>query len=143
MGGALEYVVNQTEEICKCALEYETFFDRDRKPYILDTFASIKIELQTEEICKIAVSKYWATLQFVKKEFQTEEICKLAIEQDLKAFKFIEPDCITEEVHKFYEDCKLKKYYENLLLKVKYSVLIIGTLSMSIKAISMIKFCKR
>jgi hypothetical protein len=81
---ALEYVNEQTEEICKLAVQQ-------------DGYALQFVKEQTEEICKLAVHhKYGWALQFVKE--QTEELCKLAVQQDGCALEFVKEQ--TEEICK-------------------------------------------
>ena len=57
----LRYVVHQTEELCKLAVQ----------EFVKD---------QTEEICKLAVRQNGHALKYV--DHQTDKICKLAVQQD-------------------------------------------------------------
>ena len=73
-GCALQYIKEQTEEICKLAVQQHGS-------------ALQFVKKQTEEICKLAVQRDSRALQFVKK--QTEEICKLAVQQNVCASQYV------------------------------------------------------
>jgi len=84
---ALKYVKNQTDEICKFAIEQHYYVlahiknqtDEICKLVVRrDGFMLKHVKNQTDEICKLAVRQYGPALQYVKN--QTEEICKLAVE---------------------------------------------------------------
>ena len=47
------------------------------------------LDVQTEELCKLAVKRNGEALEFVKDEFQTEEICELAVNEKGIALKFV------------------------------------------------------
>jgi hypothetical protein len=47
------------------------------------------LDVQTEQLCKLAVTRYGKALEYVKDEFQTEEICKLAVEENGLALQFV------------------------------------------------------
>src|SRR3990167_918856 len=66
-GDALQYVTEQTEEICLAAVQQ----DGDALQYVTE---------QTEEICLAAVQQNGDALQYVTE--QTEEICLAAVQQD-------------------------------------------------------------
>jgi hypothetical protein len=82
--GCLVKCVDQTEEICKLAVQ--------QNGYALEY-----VRNQTEEICKLAVKQNGYALQYVKN--QTEEICKLAVQQKSDALSWIKNQ--TEEICKF------------------------------------------
>ena len=75
-GYLLEYVKNQTEEICKLA------FHNLKILHLINL-----VKNQTEEICKLAVQQNCYALYFVKN--QTEEICKLAVQQDGNSLRYV------------------------------------------------------
>lgn len=47
------------------------------------------LDVQTEELCKLAVKRNGEALEYVKDEFQTEEICKLAVTENGLALQFV------------------------------------------------------
>lgn len=95
-GGVLVYVKEQTEGICKLAVQ--------RHGYAL-----IYVKKQTDEICKLAVHQNGEVLQYVKEQTneicilavkqngralcyvknQTEELCTLAVRQNIKAYRYV------------------------------------------------------
>lgn len=97
-GLALQYVRNQTFEVCRAAIRNnpdaigcirrDTF---EREPELASCiYGALKISpqslkflrLQNEAFCRLAVEQEPATLQFVQPEFQTESICEIAITAD-------------------------------------------------------------
>jgi hypothetical protein len=76
MGTALRYVKNQTEEICRLAVQHYG-------P------ALQYVENQTEEICKLAVEQNGWALQYVNDKLKTEEICTLAIKHNVRSVSFL------------------------------------------------------
>ena len=74
---ALEFIKNQTEELCMttikqyspCALRYA--------------------KNQTDKMCKLAVNMNPFMLRYVKEQYQTNEICKLAIQQNSLILKYV------------------------------------------------------
>lgn len=73
-GLALEFVKNQTEEICKAAVGN-------------NGFALMFVKEQTESICLAAVRNNGMALKFVKA--QTERICLEAVKQNGMALAFV------------------------------------------------------
>ena len=71
----LQYMTNQTEEICLIACEREG----DALQYVHN---------QTEKICLTAIHDDPYALQYVKE--QTEKICLAAIEQDQTVLEFVD-----------------------------------------------------
>lgn len=71
---ALRYVIDQTEKLCKKALERNGL----ALQYVKD---------QTHEICVIAVKQNGLALQYVKQ--QNDIICKLAISQNSEAANYV------------------------------------------------------
>ena len=97
-GYTLEFVKEQTENICLKAVEKEGFALRFVKE-------------QTEKICLKAVKKHGDVLQFVKK--QTENICLKAFEQNGCASKYVK-----EPTEKIIQKCimmMLQKTYQQIL----------------------------
>jgi phage regulator Rha-like protein len=90
---ALNYVKKQTEEICKMAVQQ-------------NSNALNYVKKQTEEICKLAVQQYGLALVYVKN--QTKEICKLAVQQNGLALDYVKNQ--TEEI------CKLAVQQNGLAL---------------------------
>jgi len=86
-GYVLEYVKNQTEEICKLAVQHHGY-----------ALKYVKEQFKTEEICKLAVQQYGLALEYVKE--QTDKICKLAVQQDGLALQYVKDPFLTEEICK-------------------------------------------
>ena len=70
----LQYVKEQTEELCKLAVQQNG-----------DVLKYVKV--QTDELCKLAVQKNGLALQYVNK--QTNELCKLAVQQNGHALEYV------------------------------------------------------
>ena len=70
----LYYVKNQTDEICKLAIQ-------------IDSCNLCYVENQTEELCKLAIRDHGCALEYIKE--QTYELCKLAVQQDGYAIKYV------------------------------------------------------
>jgi len=68
-GYALEHVTDQTDELCKLAVNQ-------------NGYALQYVKNPTNELCVLAVQKYSGALQYVKDSMLTEEICKLAVQQN-------------------------------------------------------------
>lgn len=81
-GLALQYVKEQTEEICLAAVRQ-------------DGYALCYVKEQTEEICLEAVKRNVYALQFVKE--QTEEICLAALKWDVCALQYVNEDLFKNE----------------------------------------------
>lgn len=77
----LQYIKNQTPELCMAAIQK-------------DPFAIQHVKEQTAELSLAAVQKNGLALQFVIN--QTPEICKVAVLQDIGAAKFV--DNFTPEI---------------------------------------------
>ena len=75
-GWALQYVKNQTLELCTMAVKQNGW-----------ALQYVKIE-QTPELCALAVTQEGFTLQYVKN--QTPELCALAVKQDGRALRYVE-----------------------------------------------------
>ena len=75
LGWDLEFVLNQTKEICLCAVKQEGY-------------AIMYVKEQTEEICLAAVRQNGLALKYVKE--QTEFICSEAIRQDKCAIIYVD-----------------------------------------------------
>ena len=82
-GLMIKYIKDQTEEICKLAVQE----DANALPYV---------KKQTEEICKLAVQRNGEALKYVKE--QTEEICILAVKKDANILPYVKEQ--TEEICK-------------------------------------------
>ena len=82
-GYALQFVKEQTEEICKLAVQQ-------------DCNALEYVKEQTEELCKLSVQQNGNALEYVKE--QTEEICKLAVQQNGYALYYVKEQ--TYEIYK-------------------------------------------
>jgi hypothetical protein len=97
-GVALHYVKNQTDEICKLAIQQ-------------DYRAVAYIKNQTDEICKLAIQQDYRAVTYIKN--QTDEICKLAIQQDCHAIEYINNQ--TDEICKLaiQQDCHAIEYINN------------------------------
>jgi ribosomal protein L24E len=104
-GLALEYIDDQTEELCKLAVQedgYSLKYVKNKTEEICilaihqNPFSLRFVEEQTEEMCKISVQENGDTLKYVKNK--TEEICILAIKQYSRAIKHVENP--TEEMYK-------------------------------------------
>ena len=74
-------VKNQTEEICKVAVQKDGM-----------SLLFVKPEFMTEEICKLAVQQDPGAFQFVKDELKTEEICKLAVKKYGHNLKYVKEE---------------------------------------------------
>ena len=86
-GTLLEYIKNQTPELCVLALEQNAL-----------ALLYVKEEFLTEEICVLAVKKYGRMLQLIKQEFQTENICNAAVQQNGHALEFVKDELQTDEL---------------------------------------------
>jgi hypothetical protein len=60
----------------------------------------INSNLQTPEMCKIAILNNGYSLKFVKHEFQTYELCKIAVKQNGLSLDFVKPEYKTYELFK-------------------------------------------
>lgn len=96
-GLAFEYIKDQSEEICKYAIQKNQWL----LEYVQDQFL-------TEELCKLAVQENGIILQLVKN--QTYDICNLAVQHNGMALKYVQDQFLTEEL------CKLaiKQDYRSL-----------------------------
>ena len=92
-GMCIEFIENQTEEICKLA--------------VMQIGNTIKyVKEQTPEICFLAIKRDGNALMYVKE--QTPEICILAVLQNKKAMKYVK-----EKTQEFYEGILIrKKFYK-------------------------------
>ena len=86
---ALEYIENQTEELCRMAINQNEYAIQ----YVIN---------QTEELCRLAVEKNGYAIRYVQN--QTEELCRLAIQRNNGAFVYIRNQ--TEEL------CKMVNQHE-------------------------------
>ena len=95
-GCALYYVKEQTEKICKLAIQYDARalkYAKEQTEEICklavqqNGTAILYVKNQTEELCKLAVQTDGYALQYVKN--QTEELCKLAVQQNGTALQFV------------------------------------------------------
>jgi hypothetical protein len=94
-GLALQFIKEQTEEICKLAVQQ-------------DGVALQYVKEQSKEICKLAVQQDGDALEYVKE--QSEEICKLAVQHDGFALKYMKEQ--TEEICKLaVQQCGLALAY--------------------------------
>jgi hypothetical protein len=87
-GLVLQYVKNQTAEICKLAVQQNGTALR----YVKKQTASSLLE-----ICKLAVQQDGMALKYVKE--QTPEICKLAVQQNPFAIQDVKQQYHTEELY--------------------------------------------
>lgn len=95
-GEVLQWVTNQTEQICDLACQYDIFNIRHTK-FLNATICRNAVERygdllkyvkeQTEELCLIAVRKDGLALQYVKE--QTEAIRLVAVTQNERAIMFV------------------------------------------------------
>jgi hypothetical protein len=60
----------------------------------------VRKDLQTKEICYLAIRNYGYALYHVREDLQTEEMCKLAVKQDGHALEYVRNDFQTEEMCK-------------------------------------------
>lgn len=124
---ALQFIKNQTEELCKEAVKrygmYLSYIDNPteevcRLAVKQDGLALQFVKKQTDEICALAVQQTGQALSYVKNQtegicklavakygyglehvkVQTEEICKLAVSQNSYALKFVNNEFKTPEV---------------------------------------------
>jgi len=95
-GMALRYVIDQTEKLCKKALEKNGLALQHVNiqteklceiAILQDAMALQYVKDQTHEICVTAVKQNGLTLQYVKQ--QNEIICKLAIAQNSEAVRYV------------------------------------------------------
>ena len=71
---ALEYVPEQTPDLCKFAIEHD--------------FRALKyVKKQTHDLCKFAIEHDFRALKYVRD--QTSELCELAINQNIIALKYV------------------------------------------------------
>ena len=73
-GYSLQYVKEQTEEMCLLAVQ-------------CNGSALQYVKEQTEEMCRLAVQQNGYALQYVKE--QTEEMCRLAVQQNGYALQYV------------------------------------------------------
>lgn len=105
---ALDYVKNQTEEICKFSVQH-------------DWRSLNSVRNQTEDICKCALDKDVSALRFVKN--QTVELCKYALDKDISALEWIKDQ--TEDIYKYAldKDVRALKWIENQTMELcKYAL---------------------
>lgn len=104
-GSKLEYVKNQTEELCKLAVQN-------------DGYALEFVKNQTYDICKLAVLDYGRAIIHVKKEFLTFELCKLAVANNGHTLEDIKSNAISElfTENELYELCKIAVQHNGLAL---------------------------
>jgi translation elongation factor P/translation initiation factor 5A len=104
-GWALQFVKEQTEELCKLAVQQNGLalqFVKEKTAELCklavqqNGWALQFVKEQTEEMCKLAVKQNGWDLQYVKE--QTEELCKLAVKQNVLALQFVNEQ--TEEICK-------------------------------------------
>ena len=104
---SLQYVKEQTEEICKLAIiksyhYYDNYNNEPKCYYNYDDYVQrhskqLKyVKVQTEEICRLAVQGDGCALKYVKD--QTEELCKIAVHNFGLALEFVKEQ--TEEICK-------------------------------------------
>ena len=120
-GEALEYVKNQTPEICELAIQQCGWALKYVKPNLL-TYKLCKIAVkqngwalkhieqpsdvlsraQIEKLCKLAVKQNGYALEYVKE--QTNELCILAVQQNGHALGYVKKQFKTDEM------CKLCRH---------------------------------
>ena len=92
----LRFVKDQTDEICKCAVQKDCYalrFVKDQTDEICELvvckngIALQYVKNQTNRLCELAVSQEGTTLQYVL--LQTDEICKLAVSQNGEALQYV------------------------------------------------------
>jgi hypothetical protein len=118
-GYVLQFIENQTPELCKEALQngIEIKFIKNKTEDLCKLAVSkngislIFIKNQTDEICKIAVQQYGKALKFV--ENQTFEICRLAVDQDYWAMQYIKCDKMYYEIK---NNLKINKKRKKIIL---------------------------
>ena len=94
-GNALQYVKNQTNNICISAVQQ-------------NGYAIQFIKNPSETLCKLAVMESGYVLTYIKEQ-QTEDICKLAIQRYSDALRFVKEQ--TDDI------CKLAVKKDGLLLQ--------------------------
>jgi hypothetical protein len=93
----LQYVRNQTEEICLEAVKQ-------------DWYALQYVRNQTEEICLEAVKQNWYALRYVRN--QTEEICIEAVKHNWYALQFVNKNIFTKEIKEYTIEQLQEKLWE-------------------------------
>ena len=109
-GLALEYVKNQTHEICELAIRqnYEAlYFVREQTPELCKLaiqrsgnalcYVNQKVSLP-EDVYKLAVQQDGHALRYIKDEFRTNELCVLAVKQNGFALGYIKEQFQTEKL---------------------------------------------
>ena len=125
----LEFINQNGARIIQYDIEKNIFFEKENAVYVYNVLLlqknginlkNIKKELQTEDICKLAVQQNKLALKFVSKEFKTEDICKLAVQDDFDPdihglIKYVHPlkyvDKQTDEI------CKIAVQHHGLSLQ--------------------------
>jgi hypothetical protein len=95
-GHALQYVMNQTDELCRLAVQrsgYTLQFVRKQTDELCtmavqQNGCALKYVVnQTDELCRIAVQCNSYALQYVVN--QTDDLCRLAVQRDCNALQFV------------------------------------------------------
>ena len=104
-GGLIKHVRKDllTEELCKLALRGKSSrSEHHRKHNVIITHDSglrlkwVDDNIQTSELCEMAVSKHGDALQYVRKDLQTDRLCMIAVSNYGNAIRYVRADLITE-----------------------------------------------
>lgn len=93
---ALKYVKNQTEEICRFAVQQKSHVlkrEKSESQPVYDCWGTalkyVAPQYVTYDICLLAVQKEASALEFVPEQFKSEEICTLAVKQTGYTLRYV------------------------------------------------------
>lgn len=91
-GRNIRYVIDQTDELCKLAMN-------SRSPGYRHSSRNIKyIRNQTPELCFMSLHYSPYNLKYIRPEFQTKEICEVALRTSGYMIRYIREDLVTPEL---------------------------------------------